>query len=79
MVLGGACDALDLPGGQSEDLAELADRAARAEGREGRDQRGAFVPVALVHARDQNLADLAREVEVDVGQVLEPGVQEAPQ
>ena len=77
-MLGGARDALDLPGGQPEHLAELADRAARAEGREGGDQRGAFVAVALVDARDQDLADLAREVEVDVGQVLRPVCRKRP-
>ena len=35
--------------------------------------------VALVHARDQHLADVAREVEVDVGQRGELLVEEAPE
>ena len=52
---------------------------ARAVRREGRHQRRAVVAVALVHARDQPLADVAREVEVDVGQPVQVLVQEAPE
>src|SRR5271154_7270642 len=48
-----AGQALDLPGGQAEDLAELADRPPRAEGREGRDQRRVIAPAAIVHTRGQ--------------------------
>ena len=66
------------PGGRPERLAELADRAARAVGRERGDQRRAIVPVALVDARDQHLADVAREVEVDVRQRGQLLVEEAP-
>ena len=36
------------------------------------------MPVALVHARDQLLPDVAREVEVDVGQRGQLLVEEAP-
>ena len=79
VAVGAARHALDLARRQAEHLAQLADRAARAEGREGRDQRRAVVAVALVHARDQPLADVAREVEVDVGQPVEVLVQEAPE
>ena len=71
-------EALDLPGGQAEHLAQLADRPARAVGRKRRHQRRAVAPVALVHARYQHLAQLAREVEVDVGQPAQVLVQEAP-
>ena len=78
-ALRAARDALDLPRRQAERLAELADRAARAEGREGGDERRALAPVALVHARDQDLAHVAREVEVDVGQRGELLVEEAPE
>ena len=78
-TVGAARDALDLPRRQAERLAELADRPARAEGREGGHQRRALAPVALVHARDQHLADVAREVEVDVGQRGELLVEEAPE
>ena len=70
---------LELARRQPEDLAELADRAARAERRERRDQRGALAPVAVVDPRDQDLADVAREVEVDVGQRGELLVEEAPE
>jgi hypothetical protein len=71
--------ALDLARRQPQDLAQLADRAARTEGGEGCHQRRAVVPVAVVHARDQQGADVAREVQVDVGQAREVFVQEAPQ
>ena len=74
-----AGDALELGGRQPEDLAELADRPARAEGREGRHQRRVLAPVAVVHARDQDLADVAREVEVDVRQRRQLLVEEAPE
>ena len=57
---------LDLRRRQPQRLAEVAHRAARAVGREGGDEGGAVGAVALVHARDQHLADVAREVEVDV-------------
>ena len=70
---------LELARRQPEDLAELADRAARAERRERRDQRGALPPVAIVDPRDQDLADVAREVEVDVRQRGELLVEEAPE
>ncbi len=75
----GAGQPLHLAGRQAQCLAEVADRAARPVGSEGRDQRRALGPVALVHPRDQLLADVAREVEIDVrdfGQLL---VEEAPQ
>ena len=77
--LGAARHALELPRREAEDLAELADRPARAEGRERRHQRRVLAPVALVHARDQDLADVAREVEVDVGQRGQLLVEEAPE
>jgi hypothetical protein len=66
--VGRARDALDLAGRQAERLAEVADRTLPAIGRERRHERGALGPVALVHAGDQPLADVAWEVEVDVGQ-----------
>ena len=71
--------ALDLTGGQPEDLAQLANRPARAERRKGRHQRCTIAPVALVHARDQPLADVTGKVQVDVGQPVQILVQEAPQ
>ena len=78
-ALRAARDALDLPRRQAERLAQLADRAARAEGREGGHERGAIAPEALVHARDEDLAHVAREVEVDVGQRRDLLVEEAPE
>ena len=65
---------------QAEDLAELADRAARPVGREDAAISGAaLVAEALVHRQDQPLADVAREVEVDVGDGRQLAVQEAPE
>ena len=77
--LGPARDALELTRRQPEHLAQLADRAARAERRERGHQRRALAPVAVVDARDQDLADVAREVEVDVRQRGELLVEEAPE
>ena len=77
--LGPARDALELARRQPEHLAELADRAARPERRERGDQRRALAPVAVVDARDQDLADVAREVEVDVRQRGQLLVEEAPE
>ena len=71
MNIGAAREALERSRGQAEDLAELADRAAGAVGGKGRDERRAVAPVALVHARYQRLADVAREIEIDVRQAAE--------
>src|SRR5262249_11487837 len=60
-------------------LAHVADRPARTVRREARDERGVLAPVALSDADDQLLADVAREVEVDVGDGRELAVQEAPE
>ena len=54
-------------GGSPSALPRSRTDAARAVGREGGDQGRAVGAVALVHARDQHLADVAGEVEVDVG------------
>ena len=75
--LGPAGDPLELAGRQPEHLAQLADRPARAERRERRDERRAVAPVAVVDPRDQHLADVAREVEVDVRQRGQLLVEEA--
>jgi hypothetical protein len=68
---------LDLPRRQPQGLAEVAHDPLRAVGRKGSDQRRALGAVALVHARDQLLADVAGEVEVDVGHRAHLLVQEA--
>ena len=66
----------ELAEGQAERLAQVADRAARVIGREAGDERGMLAAVLLRHRHDQLLADVAREVEVDVGDGLELAVQE---
>ena len=75
--LRGARDPLDLPRRQPQGLAQLADRAARPVGRKRRDERRPLRPEALVHPRDQHRADVAREVEVDVGQRRDALAEEA--
>ena len=75
----GASDALDLARRQPEGLAEVAHRRARAIAGERGHQRRALGAVALVDPRDQPLADVAGEVEVDVGGLGDLLVQEAPQ
>ncbi len=70
---------LELGEREPERLAHVADRAARAVRREARDERGVLAAVALGHADDELLADVAREVEVDVGHRRELAVQEAPE
>ena len=46
---------------------------------EARDEGGVLAAVLLRHGHDQLLADVAREVEVDVGNGLELAVQEPPE
>ena len=70
---------LDLSQRQIERLADLAHRGAEPVGGEGADQPHVLVAVALVDPPDQLLADLAREVEVDVGYRCEALVQEPAQ
>ena len=76
-AVGAPRQAVEIGRRQAQRLAELADRAARAVGREGRDQRAALAPEAVVHRQDQLLADVAREVEVDVGHRGQLAVEEA--
>ena len=52
---------------EPERLADVADRAAGAVGGEARHERRVLAAVALGDGDDQLLADVAREVEVDVG------------
>ena len=61
---------------EPERLADVADRPARAVGGEARDERRVLSPVALGDRDDQLLADVAREVEVDVRHRRELAVQE---
>src|SRR6476620_6711143 len=75
----GTGEALDFAERQSRRLAEIADGAARLVCGEGGDERRALRPVTLVDPGDQLLADVPREVEVDVRDLGELLVQEAPQ
>src|SRR6266516_319095 len=72
-------DLLDLSQRQIERLADLAHRGAEAVGGERADQPHVLVAVALVDPADQFFADLAREIEVDVGHRREALVQEPAQ
>ena len=65
--------------GECEGLAQLADRHARLEGGECRHERGVLVAVALDDLGDEALADVAREIEVDVRHRGHVAVEEAPQ
>ena len=78
-AVGDAREPFELAERQAERLADVADRAAAAVGREGRDERGVLAAVALGDGDDQLLADVAREVEVDVGHRDELVVEEAPE
>ena len=75
----GPREPLHLAERQPQRLAEVSDRPARPIGGEGRDQRRTLRSIALVHPRDQLLPNVAGEVEVDVGDLGELLVQEAPQ
>src|SRR6478752_326164 len=72
-------DSLELCLRQPERLADVADGTARAIGGEARDERCMLVAVALRDDDDQLLADVAREVEVDVRDRGELVVEEAPE
>ena len=74
-----AGEPLELGERQPERLADVPDRAARAVGGEARDERGVLAAVAVGDRDDQLLADVAREVEVDVGHRHELAVQETAQ
>ena len=62
---------------QAQRLGEVAHRRAHPEGGESGHERAAVAAVALVQARDQHVADVAREVEIDVRQRGELLVEEA--
>ncbi len=76
-AVGDPCEPLEIRERQPERLADVTDRAARAIRRERRDERGVLAPVLLRHAHDQLLADVAGEVEVDVGHRRQLVVEEA--
>ena len=72
-----AGDPLELRVRKAERLADVADRAARAVRRERCDECRVLASVALGDGDDQLLANVAREVEVDVRNRVELAVQEA--
>ena len=76
-AVGQAREPLEVGVRQAERLADVADRAARAVRRERRDERRVLGAVALDDADDELLPDVAREVEVDVGDGRELAVEEA--
>ncbi len=79
VALGDPRQPFELGERQAERLAEVADRPARVVRRERGDERGVLVPVALCDRDDQLLADVAREVEVDIRSRGKLPVEEAPE
>ena len=67
------------PGGRPSTLAKSRTAPRDLVGGGAAHERRALGPVELVHARDQLLADVAREVEVDVRQRGQLVVEEAPE
>src|SRR5882762_11707140 len=61
------CNELDFTKRQVERFPDFADRGAQAIRGEGADEPRVLGAVARVYPADQLLADLAREVEIDVG------------
>ena len=78
-AVGDPRDPLQLGEREAERLADIPDRAAGTVGGEARDERCVLAAVALGDADDQLLADVAREVEVDVGHRDQLAVEEAPE
>ena len=78
-AVGDPRDPLQLGEREAERLADISNRAAGAVGGEARDERSVLAPVALGDADDQLLADVAREVEVDVRHRHQLAVEEAPE
>ena len=68
---------LELCEWEAQRLPDVANRAARPVGREARDERRMLAPVALGDPDDELLANVAREIEVDIRDRGELAVQEA--
>src|SRR5688572_8087365 len=68
-------DLVEIGQRNAERLADVPHRAAQLVGRKGADQRRPLMAVALVDPFDQHLADLARKVEVDIGDRVQLIVQ----
>src|SRR3989441_5986159 len=73
------CDELDLAQWQVECLADFAHSRPQAVGWERAHEARMLGAIACVHAADQLLTDLAREIEIDVGHRRERLVQKATQ
>src|SRR5467141_1365242 len=67
---------LDFAQRQVERFADLADSRPQSIRGKGADEPRVLGAIARVHAADQLLADLAREIEIDVGHRCERLVQE---
>ena len=81
-VLSGICqlrELLDVSHREAERFPHLAHDRPRSVGREGADEPDVVVPVPLVHGEDQLFADVAREVDVDVGDAAHRVVEEPSQ
>src|SRR5512146_285308 len=76
-AFGDARDPLELGIREAERLADVADGAAASIGGERGHESGMLAPVALRDRDDQLLADVARKVEIDVGDGVELAVEEA--
>src|SRR5512132_3039495 len=66
VAVGQPREPLELGEREPERLADVADRSPRAVGREACDERRVLAAVAVADGDNQLLADVAREVEVDV-------------
>src|SRR5439155_23295005 len=75
-TVGDPREPLQLRKGKPERLADVTDRSPRPVGGEARDERGMLVSVALADGHDQLLADVAWEVEIDVGDGFQLPVEE---
>ena len=73
------CDQLDFAERQVEGLADFADRRPQSIRGEGADEPRVLGAISRVHAADQLLADLAWEIEIDIGDRSERLVKEASQ
>src|SRR4030095_8919289 len=70
---------LELAEREAQRLADGADRSSCAVGRAAGDERGVLPAVAVGDRDDQLLANVARKVEIDVGDGVELAVDEAPE
>src|SRR6185295_9664146 len=72
-------EAVQLALGDAKRLAHIADGAAQLVRGEAGDKSGVLVTKVLVDAQDELLADIAREVEIDIGHGADLIAEEAPE